>query len=170
MRLAFPLAALIVVGTAGAAAAAPTQGDAAAGEALFVGRTQMRNRGPSCASCHNAAGLPFPYGGSMGPDLTDEYSKLGPDGLRYALATLYFPAMTALFIHHPLAPEEQADLAAFFRSIDHRRPIATALGPLVIASVAGLAALLLLTGLYGRNRVRSVRRALLARVARERQR
>lgn len=164
------LAFAIVLGLAHVAAAAPSDGDAAAGEAIFLGRAATRNGGPSCASCHDAAGLPFPYGGSMGPDLTDEYSKLGVNGLRYALATLYFPAMNALFIHHPLTPAEQADLAAFFRSVDHRRPIATALGPIVIAGFAGLVVLLVWTGWYGRDRIRSVRRALLVRVARERQR
>ena len=170
MRLAFPLAALLVVGAAHVALAAPADGDAAAGEALFVGRARTHNGGPSCASCHDAAGLPFPYGGNMGPDLTDEYSKLGPDGLRYALATLYFPAMNALFLHHPLTPAEQADLGAFFRSVADRRPIATAFAPLLIAGFAGLVALVVLTGLFGRGRIRSVRRALLARVAQERQR
>lgn len=164
------LAFILVLGLAHSAAAAPPEGDAAAGAALFVGSTRMRNGGPSCASCHDAAGLPFPYGGSMGPDLTDEASKLGANGLRYALATLYFPAMNALFLHHPLTPAEQADVGAFLRSVDHRRPIGTALGPLVIAGFAGLVLLLVWTGLYGRNRIRSVRRALLSRVARERQR
>lgn len=159
----------VVIGGAQVTLAAP-QGDAAVGEALFVGRTRMHNGGPSCASCHDAAGLPFPYGGSMGPDLTDEYSKLSPNGLRYAMATLYFPAMNALFIHRQLTPDEQADLTAFFRSIDHRRPIATALGPLAAAGGAGLLALLVATAVYGRTRIRSVRQALLARVAKERQR
>lgn len=165
-----PLVAILLVGAPSAALAAPLSGEAASGEALFVGTTPLQNGGPSCASCHDAAGLPFPYGGNMGPDLTDEHSKLGANGLRYALATLYFPAMNALFIHRQLTPDEQAALAAFFADVDRRRPRATALGPLVVAGCAGLVLLLVWTGLYGRTRVRSVRRALLARVARERQR
>lgn len=170
MRRILSLAILLVAGTAQVALAAPTEGDAAAGQALFTGSARPENGGPACASCHNTAGLPFPHGGDMGPDLTDEYSKLGPDGLRYTLATLYFPAMNPLFIHHPLSRAEQADLTAFFRSVDHRRPIATGFSWLLMAGLIGLGVLVILTGIYGRKRIRSVRRALLARVARERQR
>lgn len=140
--------------------------NADAGAALFTGRTRLANGGPSCASCHSAAGIHFPYGGSMGPDLTNENSKLGPTGLRYALQTLYFPAMNALFLHRPLTPEEQDDLAAFFRSIDGGPQPRDVAVPLLVEGFAGLAVLLGWTAIAGRGRVRSVRRALLERSGR----
>lgn len=99
----------------------------------------------------------------MGPDLTNENSKLGPTGLRYALQTLYFPAMNALFLHRTLTPAEQDSLAAFFVSIDQQPPARDAAGPLLLAGVIGLAVCVVWTALAGRGRVRSVRQALLQR-------
>ena len=46
-----------------------------AGESLFQGTTRFANGGPACAACHTVGSLPFPGGGTMGPDLTHEYSK-----------------------------------------------------------------------------------------------
>ncbi|MDE2462376.1 MAG: hypothetical protein KGO02_01485, partial [Alphaproteobacteria bacterium] len=50
-------------------------GSSARGESLFMGRTHFLNRGPSCISCHSIRGLPFPNGGTLGPDLTLTYEK-----------------------------------------------------------------------------------------------
>ncbi|MDE3135910.1 MAG: hypothetical protein KGL59_05020 [Acidobacteriota bacterium] len=147
---------------AAAAPAAPTPGAIAAGEALFAGRARMQNGGPACVTCHTSAGIPFPYGGTMGPDLTKEYSKLGPQGLAVALKTLYFPAMTALFQNHPLTASEQQQLAAFFQSIDQRKPPRSPARALIMLSTVVLAGLFFWTWLaVGRRRVRSVRQKLL---------
>ena len=149
---------------AAAAAAPPAPEAIAAGKALFAGRARMQNGGPACASCHTAAGISFPYGGTMGPDLTKEYSKLGPQGLAVALKTLYFPAMTALFQNRPLTATEQQQLAAFFQSIDRRRPPASPTRALAMLSIVVLAGLFFWTWLaVGRRRVRSVRQQLLER-------
>ena len=72
-------------------------GSASAGRTLFLGTVRFKNGGPACSACHSVASLPFPRGGTMGPDLTKAYSKLGPQGLNSALETLFFPAMTPLF-------------------------------------------------------------------------
>lgn len=146
------------------AATAPTPKEIAAGEALFDGRVRMQNGGPACASCHTAAGIPFPYGGTMGPDLTKEYSRLGSQGLAAVLQTLSFPAMVALFQNRPLTSTEQQQLAAFLQSIDQRPPPSSPTVILLIAAFVVLAGLFLWTWLaVGRRRVRSVRRALLER-------
>lgn len=146
------------------AAAPPTPDEIAAGEALFDGRSRMQNGGPACATCHTAAGLPFPSGGTMGPDLTKEYSKLGPQGLAIAIKTLYFPAMDPLFKDRPLTPGEQKELAAFILSIDRQPPPSSPAAALAVASLAALGGLFLWTWLaVGRRRVRSVRRALVKR-------
>jgi mono/diheme cytochrome c family protein len=144
--------------------ASPSPKEIAAGEGLFSGGIPMRNGGPACITCHTAAGTPFPYGGTMGPDLTKEYSKLGPQGIAIALKTLYFPAMNPLFKHRPLTANERKQLAAFFQSIDQRPPPPSPTVTLLLASLVVLAGLFLWTWLaVGRRRVRSVRQALLER-------
>jgi mono/diheme cytochrome c family protein len=146
------------------ATAPPTPEEISAGEALFDGRAPMQNGGPACATCHTAADIPFPYGGTMGPDLTREYSKLGPQGMAVALKTLYFPAMNPLFEKRPLTENEQSQLAAFFQSIDQNPPPPSPTMILLVASIALLVLFFLWTWLaVGRRRLRSVRRALLER-------
>jgi hypothetical protein len=99
----------------------------------------------------------------MGPDLTNEYSKLGPDGLRAALETLYFPTMTPLFASHPLTPDEQKQLAAFIETGAQGRQELPVTAALSAAGFVGLLILAAITWFAGRHRVRSVRGALLRR-------
>lgn len=156
------LSTTVVPATANATPQA-AQDDAAAGKALFTGDTKLQNGGPPCATCHSVATLAFPKGGSMGPDLTREYSKLGPEGMHYALRTLYFPAMNALFLKHQLTPQEELGLSAFFQPADRAQPgidMTTILG---ILAIAGFGLLMAATWVAGRGRVHSVRRALLKR-------
>jgi cytochrome c553 len=133
-----------------------------AGKALFTGAVRLTNGGPACASCHSAAGLGFPGGGSMGPDLTGVCSKLGPDGLNSALETLYFPAMTPIYMYRPLTQDERHGLAAFFQSLSRQRAEAPtpAIGGIALA---GLAILIASTGIAGRHRLKPVRRRLVER-------
>ncbi len=130
---------------------------------MFTGRVRLRNGGPACISCHSIASVPFPNGGTMGPDLTREYSKLGPQGLHYALQTLYFPAMNALFGNRLLTPDEQANLAAFLQQTDQQPPPSKTTRVVAAVGFAGFLVLLGVTGLAGRGRVHSVRRRLLKR-------
>jgi len=87
---------------------------------------------------------------------------MGPEGLNSALETLFFPAMTPLFRYRPLTSNERRDLAALFESVDRQQPTTPtpAIGGI---SLAGFFILIAVTGVAGRHRVRSVRRALLAR-------
>ena len=161
---AFVLSLLLIVPlTAQPSASVGYEPDSvAAGRALFLGTVRFQNGGPACSACHSVAGLAFPEGGSMGPDLTGVYSKMGPEGLNSALETLFFPAMTPLFRYHPLALTERQQLAALFESVDRQRP--TTPTPAIGAiSLAGFFILIAVTGFAGRRRVRSVRRALLER-------
>jgi mono/diheme cytochrome c family protein len=134
----------------------------AAGRALFLGTVRFQNGGPACSACHSVAGLAFPKGGTMGPDLTGVYSKMGPEGLNSALETLFFPAMTPLFRYRPLTSNERQDLAALFESTDRQQPATPTLAIGAI-SLAGFFILIAVTGIAGRHRVRSVRSALLER-------
>lgn len=146
---------------AAAAAALPATGSAANGALLFSGGVGFQNRGPSCNACHSAAGLAFPNGGTLGPDLTHVYSRMGAEGLGVGLNTLFFPAMVPVYRTHPLTPAEQADLLAFFQSSDQQAPPQTTW---TLAGLAGLGFLILLgiTWALGRGRVDGVRRRLVA--------
>jgi hypothetical protein len=147
----------------GEARPAPTPASIEAGRALFVGKRPFTNGGPPCVACHSVATLSFPYGGTVGPDLTHVAAKLGPQGLDYALQTLYFPTMTALFRTRPLTQDEQVDLGAFLQYVNESTAGGTATLELGIAPLAGVIVLLVITALAGRGRVHSVRRRRLAR-------
>ncbi|HJT71746.1 MAG TPA: hypothetical protein VJ731_16215, partial [Terriglobales bacterium] len=135
------------------------------GKALFTGRVPLRHGGPACVACHQVADLPFPRGGTLGPDLTHTYSKLGPQGLDAALQTLFFPAMTPLYEAHQLTPQERGDLKAFFKSEDGKQPQDNKITIVFIGiGLAGLILWLILAAVIGRNRLRGVRRSLLESV------
>jgi mono/diheme cytochrome c family protein len=131
------------------------------GEELFSGRIRFKNGGPACYTCHNIRGLPFPGGGTMGPDLTRVYSRLGPQGLETALETKYFPTMAPLYHPHPLTVTERADMKAFLEAADVEPP-SPDITPVVCAiAVAGFAILVAMTWFLWRDRLRGVRRKLV---------
>jgi mono/diheme cytochrome c family protein len=134
-----------------------------AGKALFTGVTRFKNEGPACGACHSIAGIGFPNGGSLGPDLTGVSGKLGPVGLEAALQTLYFPAMTPIFKTQPLTPEERRDLTAFFGEVRSAAPPRDNTGVLFGIAVAGCAGLLGLTWAAGRRRPEPIRQSLVKR-------
>jgi mono/diheme cytochrome c family protein len=144
-------------------AASTKPGSATAGRVLFLGAVRFKNGGPACSACHSVASLPFPQGGTMGPDLTRAYSKLGPEGLNSALETLFFPAMTPLFAYHPLTDDERRNLAAFLQGVDRQQP-GTPTSAIAVIALATFMMLIVVTGIAGRRRIRSVRRGLLKRV------
>ena len=144
------------------AAQTSTPGSPEAGKALFTGAVHFAKGGPACASCHSATGVAFPGGGSMGPDLTGVYSKLGPDGLNSALETLYFPAMTPIYTYRPLTQDERRNLFAFFQSLSRQQTETPTLAVGGIA-LAGLVILIAVTGIAGRHRLKPVRRRLVER-------
>jgi len=145
---------------------AVARGSAAQGEALFAGRAAFRNGGPACAACHSAAGLPFPNGGTLGPNLSHEYAKLGPEGMDVALETLYFPAMVSLYDAHPLTAGEQADLKAFFESASTKTPSRDITSLVALIALGGFAVLIVITWAVWRDRLRGVRRKLVAHATR----
>jgi hypothetical protein len=106
----------------------------------------------------------------MGPDLTDEYSKLGPDGMDAVLDTLSFAPMAPLYNNRPLTATEQQNLAAFFRQTSQnpaRHEITAELG---LISFAGCVGLFVLNGIVWKRRLRGVRRNLVLRTRNERTR
>ncbi len=145
------------------------QGSFARGEDLFTGRISFRNGGPACIACHSVEGLPFPNGGTLGPDLTQTFTKLGPDGTAAAMQTLYFPAMIPIYRDRQLAPQEQADLEAFFSRTSTLTvaPSPRITGALIVAAFVLGFIFVVITAIVWRNRVLSVRRALVARARKQ---
>lgn len=147
--------------------AAPKLGSASRGEALFVGEFRFRNGGPPCISCHSIAGIPFPNGGTLGPDLTKTFGKLGAQGIQPAMQTLFFKVMTPIYDQRPLTSEEQSDLIAFFREAASGQAPRWNTQILAGAGIVGLVLLLVVTGLVWQDRLKSVRRTLVGRAARQ---
>ena len=143
------------------------QGSAARGQDLFTGNIRFQNRGPACISCHTIGGLSFPNGGTLGPDLTYAYSKLGPTGTQSAMQTLYFRVMTPIYSAHPLAPQEQADLMAFLQQAQSGTPPRGNTPVIILISILSAAFLVILTGFLWKNRVKSVRRTLVYKATRQ---
>lgn len=162
MQGSAPMSSTQLTPSASSAPEAPP-GSPSRGESLFMGRTHFLNRGPACISCHSIAGLSFPNGGTLGPNLTHTYTMLGPRGTEAALQTLYFGVMAPIYGNHPLAPEEQRDLMAFLKQSETRPETQwnTQILILIALPLAGL--FVALTGFFWKNRVRSVRKALVAR-------
>ncbi len=145
-------------------AAALQLGSATVGEQLFAGAVRFANGGPPCLSCHDIAGLPFPHGGVLGPDLTGSWAKYGPLALAPVLNTLFFPTMVPIFTTRPLTPAERGNLAAFLQAEAGRVPPAGTTLQLLAIAVGGSVVLLVLAWLAWPRRLGSARGEFLGRV------
>lgn len=145
------------------------QGSYARGKDLFTGEHAFQSRGPACIACHSVHGLSFPNGGTLGPDLTRTYSKLGRAGTEAAMQTLYFPTMIPIYRDHQLTPQEQADMVAFFNETSAGEQAQTSRTTQILIVAAFLLCIIFiaLTAFFWRERVLSVRRALVERATRQ---
>ncbi len=110
-------------------------------------------------ACHNISGIPFPGGGSLGPDLTGVASKFGA-GLDATLATLPFPTMLPIFGKRPLTAGERQDLEAFFlKSLG--APVPNSAFKIVLPAIGGFLLLVTLIWIIWQRRLITVRKALL---------
>ena len=152
---------ICVLAGAASTGATPVEQAAAQGERLFSGSRPLANGGLACATCHSAAPLPFPHGGSLGPDLTRIHDRLGPQAMQAMLATLFYPTMVPVYRGRQLTPAEQADLLAFFTLAAGSAPRSAVPVWLLLGAVLGCLGLLLATSLIWRNRLRPVRERLV---------
>jgi mono/diheme cytochrome c family protein len=113
--------------------------DAANGRGLFAGRVPFRNGGLACMACHTAAGA----GGTLGPDLTGVFTKLGGQTpLVSAIEKANFKIMAPHYSRHPVTPQEALDLAKFFSTLAPQDGMAATRPPVVPLGAAGAAVVL----------------------------
>ncbi|MGH9448362.1 MAG: c-type cytochrome, partial [Terriglobia bacterium] len=113
------------------------------------------------------AGLPFPNGGTLGPDLTGVYHKLGPQGIETAMKTLYFHVMTSIYDQRPLTLQERADLVAFFEEAASKPTPRLNTQLIALIAFIGFLILLSITRFVWRDRLKSVRRTMVERAMRQ---
>jgi len=88
--------------------------DIAAGRRLFTGRTRFLKGGPSCNACHTVNKLDTLYGGTLGPDLSRVFGRIG--GRKSLSAWLVAPGsavMAPVYRRRPLESDEILSLVAF---------------------------------------------------------
>jgi mono/diheme cytochrome c family protein len=141
-------------------AAAPS-GNPETGNELFFGRIAFKNNGPPCMACHSVTGIHILGGGSLGPDLTRVYAVYG-SGIVSVLTDIPFPTMRPLFENHPLTTGEKNDIEAFFEKNSTLQP-KNYMSRIVVTAIAGFIVLMIITLLMGRNRLVTVRKALVER-------
>ncbi len=144
----------------GSAAEQGPPGDAKSGLRLFTGATRLANGGAACAACHSVAGVGALGGGSLGPDLTGVYQRLGKAGLAAALKGLPFPSMREIYEYRPLTAQELADLLAFFAQAQGEQA-RSGNSRFFLLGLGGFALLMALPPIFWRNRIRPVRQDLL---------
>ncbi|MDE3180782.1 MAG: c-type cytochrome [Acidobacteriota bacterium] len=142
-------------------------GSASRGEALFSGDVHLQNGGPACKACHSIAGIGFPNGGTLGPNLTGVYKKLGIHGMQVSMKTLYFRVMTPIYDPHPLTLQEQSDLIAFFKEAGAQTPPRWDTQIVALIAFIGFLILLAVSGFAWRDRIKPVRKTLVERAMRQ---
>ena len=132
------------------------------GRLLFTGKIMFAQNGPACIQCHAVANAGVLGGGTLGPDLTQAYTKFTGPGLASLLATTPYPTMQPIYSQKPLSPEEQQNLRAFFLQASAQKPRGR--GGLVFAFIfIGFVVLGALSPTIWRRRLRDVRRPLAGR-------
>lgn len=136
--------------------------DIAAGEALFMGRAFLAGGGASCFSCHAVEGQISLGGGSLGPDLTKVFERLGGrKGLTAWLGSPATPTMQAAFGKHPLEQAEIESLVAFFQAKAQLVETPKPRQLFLILGLAGVGLSLWSLGSIWKNRLRGVRRTMV---------
>lgn len=117
---------------------APVVGHPSTGELLFTGQKPLANGGTACQACHSVNGTGGLAGGTLGPDLTQVYTRYGENGLDASLTNIAFPSMVGIFADRPITPQERADLVAFFKEANQRSPAPAARTWIFLGSGLGL--------------------------------
>lgn len=138
------------------------------GARLFAGIEDFENGGPACAACHSIAmykleGISISGfgGGTVGPDLTNTYDKLGAAMITWPQAML---PMKPIFTAHPLTDSEKQSLMAFFKATaaGENQDTSTPVGLFIGLSVLGVIVLGALISLVWHRRIIAVREPMVS--------
>jgi hypothetical protein len=144
-------------------------GNAEDGRKLFMGYTHLENEGPPCMGCHSVGENGLLGGGALGPDLTNISTERSDEELIGVISntgTVISPVMQPIYAVDPLTAEEQADLLVFMKSSAGEPETDKELLVLGISILGAVGAAVVLGFVY-RNRLRSVRRALVNKAEKE---
>ncbi len=163
------IGALLLMQTFVALAAPPTQtppaGNADVGKNLFTGANRFQSGMAPCIACHSIAGIGALGGGTLGPDLTQSFTRYGGDnGMAAILANIPFPTMKAVFGEDlVLNQEEQAEVRAFLEQASVAQRPTEAVWQLTGLAIVGVAIFLGLSHLVWRRRIHKVRQPMVTR-------
>jgi mono/diheme cytochrome c family protein len=118
------------------------------GQQLFEGRTRLVNAGPMCNSCHEVRSAALIGGGTLAPELTTAFSRLGAAGIEGIIKAAPFPVMRRAYQDRPVTDEEVVALTGFLRRVDEQKALHHARGFGLQLLAAGLGGAVLLLGLY----------------------
>lgn len=146
---------------AAAPAAAAPKGSAEQGARLFSGDVSFQNGGPACSACHSIANMGGLGGGSMGPDLTTTYSRLGDAMITWPEAML---PMTPIFTAEPLTDSEKTNLLAYFKekAAGADESASGSVGLLLGLSILGVIVAAAIVSLVWRRRIIAVREPMVS--------
>jgi len=150
-------------------AEAIANGNVENGRKLFMGYAHFQNDGPPCMGCHSVGNNGLLGGGVMGPNLTDVTETLSQDEIVSILSnsgTKISPVMQPVFSEHPLTESEQADLIAFMKASVGQPETDKEIIILGI-SLLGVAAAIGALGFIYRDRLHSIRKALVNQARKE---
>jgi mono/diheme cytochrome c family protein len=152
---------------AAAQAAEPvfTAADAAFGRELAMGTRRLASGGAPCISCHAFHGIPMFGGGTLGPDLTHEFTRLGGGRAATAwLASPPTPTMKSVYSAHAIQPDEAHALAAYLDSLSKQEGggAAHAEKRFLLIGLGGCLIALVAMDTIWRKRFSAVRRPLVA--------
>jgi hypothetical protein len=146
-----------------ASAEAIANGDVENGRKLFMGYVHLEHEGPPCMGCHSVGENGLLGGGALGPNLTDISAELSDEeiiGVLTNTGTVISPVMKPIYETDPLTAEEQADLLAFMKA-SAGEPETEKEWLVLGISILGTIGAAIVLGFIFRNRLRSVRRAMV---------
>lgn len=152
-----------------ASAEAIANGDVENGRKLFMGYAHFEHEGPPCMGCHSVGDNGLLGGGALGPNLTNVSAERSDDEIVGVLSNtglVISPVMKPIYETDPLTEEEQADLLAFMKA-SVGEPEADKELLVFGISILGTIGAAIVFGFIYRNRLRSVRRAMVNKAEKE---
>ncbi|MEY2820209.1 MAG: hypothetical protein RL275_3672 [Chloroflexota bacterium] len=152
-----------------ASAEAIANGNVENGRKLFMGYAHLEHEGPPCMGCHSVGENGILGGGALGPNLTNISAERSDDeiiGVLSNTGAVISPVMQPIYGVDPLTAEEQADLLAFMKASAGEPETDRELLVLGVSILLTVGAAVVLGFVY-RNRLRSVRRALVNKAEKE---